>query len=131
MYIDDRAEYFRRLDAVVNAARQHGIGLVPSLFWYYACVPDLVGEPMELARKLNKPIFIGEFGAPGETPEAATTCRRLMEAIIDHDIPLAALWVFDYPRQQDFNVTVDNARAWQLELITEANRRLRAKDGNP
>ena len=33
LYIDDRAEYFRRLDAVVNAARQHGIGLVPSLFW--------------------------------------------------------------------------------------------------
>jgi hypothetical protein len=47
LYREDRAEYFRRLDGVVNSARKHGIGLVPSLFWYYACVPDLVGEPMD------------------------------------------------------------------------------------
>ena len=66
LYVEDREEYFRRLDGVVNAAEKHGIGLVlsllgisgflgtkhgiglmPSLFWYYACVPDLVGEPMD------------------------------------------------------------------------------------
>jgi hypothetical protein len=284
LYRDDQAEYFRRLDGVVNSAQKHGIGLVPSLFWYYACVPDLVGEPMDqwanpqsktqawmrdyvrevvtryrdnpaiwawelgnefslraslpnakdhrpkvvpmlgtsdtrsrhdelsfadarkvfaafatavrkhdphrliftgdsflrrsawhqeqenswthdtmeqfaemltkanpnpisgiemhayddgdqrfavamdVSRKLNKPIFIGEFGAPSETPEQAAKCRRLLKAILDHDIPLAALWVFDHSRQKEFNVTADNTRAWQLELIAEANRKLRAND---
>jgi hypothetical protein len=281
LYVNDRAEYFRRLDAVVASARQHGVGLIPSLFWYYACVPDLVGEPMDqwanpksktqawmrsyigevmaryqdnpiiwawelgnefslyaeiprgvkpkthaslgtpatrserdvltyamvrttfaafgtairqhdphrliftgdsfprlaawhleqskswehdsmaqfremlikanpdpisgislhayedddqrfdeamaVARELNKPIFIGEFGAQHETEAQAAKCRRLLKAIIEHDIPLAALWVFDYPKQNDFNITADNNRAWQLDLIAEANRQFRDK----
>ena len=47
LYQTNRAEYFRRLDGVVKSAEKHGIGLVPSLFWFFACVPDLVGEPMD------------------------------------------------------------------------------------
>ncbi|MEX1048244.1 MAG: cellulase family glycosylhydrolase [Akkermansiaceae bacterium] len=47
LYLSDREEYFRRFDAVVASAGKHGIGLIPSLFWFYACVPDLVGEPMD------------------------------------------------------------------------------------
>jgi unsaturated rhamnogalacturonyl hydrolase len=282
LYVEDREEYFRRLDGVVHSAEKHGIGLIPSLFWYYACVPDLVGEPMDqwanpnsktqawmrhyvrevvtryrdnptiwawelgnefslhanllnakdhrpkvhhslgtpdarserddltyemvgkafsafatavrkhdthrliftgdsfprlsawhqeqenswthdtmeqfaemltkvnpdpisgislhayedddqrfdvamaVARKLNKPIFIGEFGAQRETPEQNAKCRRLLKAIIDHKIPLAALWVFDQPLPiTEFNVTADNGRAWQLELIAETNRKLK------
>ncbi len=278
LYQTDRAEYFRRLDGVVKSAEKHGIGLVPSLFWSYACVPDLVGEPMgqwakpqskthawmreyvrevvtryrdnptiwawefgneyslqanlpnakehrpnvhaslgtpetrserddltfamvrvafaefgkavreydskrliltgdsfprlsawhqehenkwtydtpgqyaemltlanpdpisaislhayedddqrfdaamEVSRKLNKPIFIGEFGAQCETAEQAAKCRRLLKAIVDHKIPLATLWVFDLKSQKEWNVTADNARAWQLDLISEANK---------
>jgi hypothetical protein len=281
LYQTDRAEYFRRLDGVVKSAEKHGIGLVPSLFWLYSCVPDLVGEPMdqwanpkskthawmreyvrevvtryrgnptiwawelgneyglhanlpnaetqrpkthanlgtpatrskrddltfammriayaefgkavrehdtkrlilsgdtfprlsawhqehnnkwthdtpeqfvemltlanpdpinaislhayedddqrfakamEVARKMNKPIFIGEFGTPGETPEYAVKFRRLLKAIEDHQIPLAALWVFDLKSQKEWIITADNPRAWQLDLISEANKRLR------
>ncbi len=280
LYQTDRTEYFRRLDGVVKSAEKHGIGLVPSLFWAFACVPDLVGEPMdqwgnpqskthawmrqyvrevvtryrdhpaiwawefgneyslsaslpnakdhrppthislgtpesrsdrddltfamvrvaftefgkavrehdarrliftgdsfprlsawhqehenswthdtsaqfaenltlanpdpisaislhayeddnqrftaamEVSRKLDKPIVIGEFGAPGETPEQAVKCRRLLKAIVDHDIPLAALWVFDLTSQKEWNVTSANARAWQLDLLSEANKGL-------
>jgi endo-1,4-beta-mannosidase len=278
LYQKNRSEYFRRLDAVVNAAQKHGIGLIPSLFWNHSCVPDLVGEPMdqwanpqsktqawmrqyvrevvtryrdhpaiqawefgneyslqaslpnakehrpaihptlgtpatrsaqddlsfamvrraytlfatevrrhdpdrlifsgdsfprlsawhqehenawttdtpeqfaesltlanpdpvntlsvhayenddqrfasamEVSRKVNKPLFVGEFGVPGDTPEQAATCRRMLKCIVDHRIPLAALWVFDFPNQQDFNVTTSNPRSWQLDLIAEANR---------
>jgi len=46
-YQHDREGYFKRLDAVIASAQENGIGLIPTLFWYYACVPDLVGEPME------------------------------------------------------------------------------------
>jgi hypothetical protein len=82
---------------------------------------------MAVARKLNKPVFVGEFGAQHETPEQSAKCRRLLKAIIDHKIPLAALWVFDHPHQKDFNVTADNGRAWQLDLIAEGNRKLRTQ----
>jgi hypothetical protein len=287
LYQTDRAEYFRRLDGVVKAAEKHGIGLVPSLFWLHASVPDLVGEPMdqwanpqskthawmrgyvrevvtryrdspailawelgneyslsaslpnakehrpkaheslgtpatrsdhddltfamlhvaftefgkavreldprrliltgdsfprrsawhqehentwtrdtpeqftevltlanpdpisaislhayeeddpqfaavmEISRKLNKPVFVGEFGAPSETPEAAAKFRRLLKSIVDHRIPLAALWVFDFKSQPDFNVTADNSRSWQLDLISDANKALRAAQPSP
>jgi len=34
------------LDRVVRAAEDNGLGLVPTLFWHYATVPDLVREPL-------------------------------------------------------------------------------------
>ena len=47
LYQEDREQYFRRLDAVVESARRHGVGLIPSLFWHNSLVPDLVGEPCD------------------------------------------------------------------------------------
>jgi hypothetical protein len=281
LYLNDRAEYFRRLDAVVQAAQKRGLGMVPSLFWFYATVPDIVREPVDawadprsktrafmreyvrevvtryrdnpaiwvwefgneysleaslpnakehrpplvpalgtptsrsqrdeltfamvhqafaafgsevrkydpqrmvvtgdsflrpsawhqehegtwtsdtpeqfaemltmvnpapisaislhlyqdnegllaqavqVAHKLNKPLFVGEWGAPDATPESEAACRRQLKAICDDDVPLAALWVFDLASQKDFSVTAANPRAWQLELIADANHVLR------
>jgi endo-1,4-beta-mannosidase len=278
LYQQDRPKYFRRLDGVVRSAEKHGVGLIPSLFWSYSCVPDLVGEPMdqwanpesktqawmreyvrevvtryresraifawelgnefslqadlpnalehrprilptlgtpttrsarddlsyaqvnvafhefaravrlhdphrliftgdsfprlsawhqekekswthdsreqfqamlekanpdpvdgislhayenddqrfpwalEVSRRMNKPIFIGEFGAQNDTPEQRAKFERLFTAIATSDIPLAALWVFDYPNQPDFNVMPDTARSVQLERIGNWNR---------
>lgn len=45
LYLENRNEYFRRMDAFVKSAEEKGMGLVPSLFWWLACVPDVVGEP--------------------------------------------------------------------------------------
>lgn len=81
---------------------------------------------MEVSRKLNKPVFIGEFGAQGTTPEQAAKFRRLLQSIEDHGIPLAALWVFDLASQPDFTITPDNGRWWQLREIAGANRRMHA-----
>jgi hypothetical protein len=278
LYQQDRPEYFRRLDGVVRSSEKHGVGLIPSLFWLYSCVPDLVGEPMdqwanpesktqawmreyvrevvtryrgsrailawemgnefslqadlpnasdhrprilpslgtpttrsarddlthaqiniafrefaravrlhdphrliftgdsfprlsawhqetekswtkdskeqfqvmlekanpepvdgislhayedddqrfpwaiEVSRRMNKPIFIGEFGAQNDTPEQRAKFDRLFAAIAKSDIPLAALWVFDYPNQPDFNLLPGTPRAYQLERIGEWNR---------
>ena len=280
LFREDKAEYFRRLDGVVASAEKHGIGLVPSLFWYSACVPDLVGEPMDewanpasktqawmreyvrevvtryrdrpaiwawefgneyalsadlpnaaehrppvhptldtarqrsqrdelsfamvrsaftafasevrkhdssrlilsgdsllrrsawhqqrqrtwkpdsleqyaemltqmnpdpidaislhvygddserldksiqVANQLGKPLCVGEFGAGGQSPEQRAKFERLLGAIVERDIPLAALWVYDFANQPDLTVTADNVRAWQLEAIATANRKL-------
>jgi hypothetical protein len=47
LYFEDRERYFELLDGVVRAAEDEGIGLVPSLFWHTATVPDMVGEPVD------------------------------------------------------------------------------------
>lgn len=283
LYLENRDEYFRRMDGVVRSAEKHGVGLIPSLFWHCPCVPDLVGEPVDqwanpqsktrawmaryvgevvtryrsspsvwmwemgnehslgaslpnaaqhrpqvvpklgtpahrserdeltfeivrqaftgfatevrshdplrligtgdsfprlsawhqehegtwtqdspqqfremlalanpdpvsaisvhayeddgarfpellaVSRRLGKPLFVGEFGAQGSTPEQAAKFHGMLQAIVRHPIPLAALWVFDYPRQEDFNITAGNDRAYQLQAIAAANRTLRAQ----
>jgi Cellulase (glycosyl hydrolase family 5) len=79
---------------------------------------------------LEKTVFVGEFGVPGTTPEAEQHLRRLLQTIVDHDITWAALWVFDFSHQAaDYSITTANARAWQLDLITETNRQFRQSVG--
>ncbi|HZT37378.1 MAG TPA: cellulase family glycosylhydrolase, partial [Bryobacteraceae bacterium] len=46
LYFRDKSAYFQLLDSVVHAAEQTGIGLVPSLFWNWSTVPDLMHEPL-------------------------------------------------------------------------------------
>ncbi|MBL9166556.1 MAG: cellulase family glycosylhydrolase [Verrucomicrobiales bacterium] len=53
LYQTNRAEYFARLDSVVRTAERLGIGLIPSLFWHYSTVPDLVGEPVSAWGRTN------------------------------------------------------------------------------
>src|ERR1035437_9872166 len=45
LYRTNKSEYFRRLDRLVTEARNRNIGLIPSLFWYDACISDVVMEP--------------------------------------------------------------------------------------
>ncbi len=46
LYFQDKEAYFRELDGVVKAAEQNGLGLIPSLFWNHAAVPDMMHEPI-------------------------------------------------------------------------------------
>ena len=62
-------------------------------------------------------------GPPSQT--AREQFAALLRAVEGSRVPLAALWVFDYGGQDEWNVTADNARAWQLDAVAEANRRLR------
>lgn len=47
LYRTNRDAYFARLDTVVRSAESNHLGLIPSLFWNLATLPDLVGEPIE------------------------------------------------------------------------------------
>lgn len=44
LYVQDRNSYLARMDHLFAIAEKHGIGLIPSLFWFRSTVPDLVGE---------------------------------------------------------------------------------------
>jgi len=47
LYLKDPPAYFARLDNVVRCAETNRVGLIPSLFWSMATVPDLMGEPID------------------------------------------------------------------------------------
>ncbi len=44
LYQTNKTRYFTLLDEFVKSAETNGVGLIPSLFWFYAAVPDLMGE---------------------------------------------------------------------------------------
>jgi len=83
-----------------------------------------LAEASHVARGAGKPLFVGEFGVPGEGPEPMERFHSLLRLIEDAQVPLAALWVFDFKVQSDLNVRADNARSYQLKAIAEANRRI-------
>ncbi len=78
----------------------------------------------------HKPLFIGEFGAsaePGKEKERVVFAE-LISAIVSNRVPLSAFWVFDFSIQKDWNVTFDNDRAYMLQMVADANVRLRATE---
>ena len=44
LYLNNKDAYFSRFDRIVKSAEDAQIGLMPSLFWNYHTIPDIVGE---------------------------------------------------------------------------------------
>jgi hypothetical protein len=97
LYKTNRAEYFHRMDRVVRSAERHGVGLIPSLFWHYACVPDLVGEPMDQwgNRRSKTHAFMREY------------TRNIIERYRDS----VAIWAWEFGNE--FNLACDLPNASQ------------------
>jgi len=92
---------------------------------------ELVSFLMDASRKFNKVLFVGEFGVC-RTPEHAKTVeeekqkfKEMVDVIYSSQVPLSAIWVFDRRLAKDpCNVYVDNDRVYQLELISDMNRKI-------
>ncbi len=86
-----------------------------------------LAQAMTVARAVKKPLFVGEFGMSGATTaESKKKFAMILVAIETNRVPLSALWVFDFDDQsKDWNVNATNGRSWQLEVIQQANERMR------
>ncbi|MBI4977781.1 MAG: cellulase family glycosylhydrolase [Spirochaetes bacterium] len=89
-----------------------------------ASMPEVLAATMEAAAQVNKALLVGEFGANkklGPSEERALF-EKMIDAIVNGNIPLSAVWVFDLPNQNDeWNITEKNERAYMLTFITNAN----------
>jgi len=84
---------------------------------------------MEISRMCGKPLFIGEFGPAPKQKTRGEERRQfglLLDLIVENKVPLSALWNFDFdhPGQVHFNIEETNHRAYMLEALREANRKL-------
>lgn len=100
----------------------------------HADLDRLIAASAATAKALGKPLFIGEFGAQEAKfgPEGTRKhYKTLLESIERHQVPLAAMWVFDYPphdREEMINVGPDNGpREYMLGEIRILNERLRRR----
>ena len=47
LYLDNKEEFLKRLDGVVQAAEKSHVGLIPSLFWEPYAISDAMNEPRD------------------------------------------------------------------------------------
>ncbi len=98
LYLDDKQKYLRLLDGVVETATKHGIGLIPSLFWFNACVPDLVGEPID------------QWGNPrSETHEFL---RDYVHSVVSRYRDAEAIWAWEFGNEYDSYTDLPNAATY-------------------
>ena len=95
LYQQDKEAYFQRLDAVVAAAEKYDVGLIPSLFWHYATVSDICGEPID------------QLGNPDSKTSAFI--RVYTEEIVRryHDSP--AIWGWEFGNEYNLAADLPNA----------------------
>jgi len=96
LYLENKAGYFERLDGVVRAAEKHGIGLIPSLFWHLATVPDLVGETCD------------QWGNPASKTHAFM--RTYTREVVTRYRNSPALWGWEFGNEYNLAADLPNAR---------------------
>jgi len=93
---------------------------------------DYISHLKKVAQEKRVPIFIGEFGLAEDSKLAQDQIKerftQLLNAIEQGGIDLSAVWVYDFPGQKDtWNITFTNPRAYMLEEVIAANKRLNQK----
>ncbi len=92
-----------------------------------ASIQDFVAFCAASAKKAQKPLFIGEFGASEKTTSVKPSVlfTEMIDAIVASRIQLSAAWVYDFsPQDGEWNITPDNNREYMLAEIKKANARL-------
>jgi hypothetical protein len=88
----------------------------------------LISAIQKVSSVAKKPLFVGEFGVP-VMPDIDAEKRKfeqLLASLIKQEVPLAALWVYDYSRMENqWNTTFNNRRIYMLEMIAKANKQTR------
>ena len=103
LYREDRAEHFRRLDAVVAAAEEHGVGLVPSLFWNASTVPDLVGDPCSA------------WGDPGSATHRFM--REYVREVVTRYRTSPAVWAWEFGNEYNLKADLPNAASHRPKVV--------------
>ena len=102
LYRTNSAEYFRRMDIFIAAARKQNIGLIPSLFWYDATIPDLVGEPRN------------QWGNPKS--KTIAFMRQYVRDVVGRYLHEKSIWAWEMGNE--FNLDIDLPNAFEHRPAT-------------
>lgn len=95
LYQSDPGKYFALMDGVVKAAEETGVGLIPSLFWWTAGVPDLVGEP------------VGQWGNSESKTQAFM--RGYIQQVVGRYVNSPAIWAWEFGNEYSLAADLPNA----------------------
>ncbi len=93
LYQSNKVAYFHELDDIYRAAEDNGIGMIPTFFWSYWCVPDMVGEPC------------GQWG--NMSSQTIAFMKQYVQDYIGCYKNSPSLWGYEF--MNEFNLEVDQA----------------------
>ncbi|MCF6285920.1 MAG: glycoside hydrolase family 5 protein [Candidatus Hydrogenedentes bacterium] len=96
LYQGDPDAYFALMDGVVRAAEETGVGLVPSLFWWTACIPDLMGESRN------------QWGNPAS--ETHAFMGRYVTDVVSRYKDSPAIWAWEFGNEYNLAADLPNAK---------------------
>jgi endo-1,4-beta-mannosidase len=112
LYRTNKVEYFRRMDRFVAEAHKRNIGLIPSLFWYDGCIPDVVGESRN------------QWGNPQS--KTIAFMRQYVSEVVGRYLHERAIWAWELGNEYSLGADLPNAAEHrppvQLNLGTAASR---------
>jgi hypothetical protein len=95
LYRTNKSEYFRRMDRLVTEARNRNIGLIPSLFWYDACISDVVMEPRN------------QLGNPSS--KTIAFMRQYVNEVVGRYLHERAIWAWELGNEYSLGADLPNA----------------------
>jgi len=94
VYLDDKEKYFKNLDKIVKEAEKNNIGLIPSFFWNYHSIPDVVHEHMNA---------IGD-----ETSKTREFMRNYIVEVVSRYKNSSAIWGWEYGNEHALSADLPN-----------------------
>ena len=117
LYRENKEAYFALMDAFVKAAEEKNIGLVPSLFWWDPCAPDIVGEPRN------------QWGNPDSKTMAFM--RQYVKDVVSRYVNSPAIWAWEFGNEYSLDADLPNAaecRPWAHPDLGTPKERSAADD---
>jgi len=88
---------------------------------------ELIPYVKNVAETAGKVLYIGEFGVENEKNKEneKKKFQRFVDIIVKNNIQLSSVWVYNFDRFSDiWNITENNDRAYMLEIIKDANKKI-------
>ena len=106
---------------------QSGIGLKDQP------LEETLDASLASARQAGKPLWVGEWAASETTDPALRReqFQKILDLLLDREVQLAAVWVFDFAYQPPMNIDVGTENEFMLDALAEANRRFRKEQTAP
>lgn len=116
LYKSDPDSYFRLMDGFVKAAEQRGIGLIFSLCWYDASIPDLVDEPR------------GAWGDPSS--KTVAFMRKYVSEVVGRYANSPATWAWELGNEYSLGADLPNAAQCRPPVVPHLGSRAERGPGD-
>jgi hypothetical protein len=104
LYQSNESTYWRRMDHVIEAAETHGVGLIPTFFWNWHAVPDLVGDS-------------AGTGWADRSTSTHHFAKKYVEKFIDRYQSSSAIWAYEIGNEWNNQKDLPETNGYYLPRI--------------